>query len=67
MFGRAGAAALLLLVAILAGCAGTGEQVPTTRLPPDQNAFSTAPMIAQPTTLFTPSISVSMGFRIAKA
>ncbi len=35
MFGRAGAAALLLLVAILAGCAGTGEQAPTTRLPPD--------------------------------
>ena len=35
MFGRAGAAALLLLVAILAGCAGTGEQAPTTRLPRD--------------------------------
>ena len=35
MFGRAGAAALLLLVAILAGCAGTGEQAPTTQLPRD--------------------------------
>ncbi len=29
------AAALLLPVAILAGCAGTGEQAPATRLPPD--------------------------------
>ncbi len=35
MFGRAGAAALLLQVAILACCAGTGEQAPAARLPPD--------------------------------
>ena len=34
---------------------------------PLQNAFSTAPMIVQPTMLFTPSISVSIGFRIPKA
>ena len=35
--------------------------------PPGQNAFSTAPMMVQPTTLFTPSMIVSAGFRIAKA
>lgn len=32
-----------------------------------QNAFSTAPMIVQPITEFTPSITVSAGFRIEKA
>lgn len=36
---------------------------PTTR----QKAFSTMPMIVQPTTLLTPSITVKDGFRIAKA
>ena len=35
MFGRAGAAALLLPAAIVAGCAGTGDQTPAARLPPD--------------------------------
>ncbi len=35
MFARARAAALLLPVAILAGCAGTGEQAPAARLPAD--------------------------------
>jgi hypothetical protein len=35
MFARDRAAALLLPAAILAGCAGTGEQAPTTRLPAD--------------------------------
>ena len=35
MFRRARAAVLLLPVAILAGCAGTGEQAPAARLPPD--------------------------------
>ena len=35
MSARARAAAPLLLAAIVAGCAGTGEQVPAVRLPPD--------------------------------
>ena len=35
MFGRPRAAALLLSAAIVAGCAGTGEQAPAARLPPD--------------------------------
>jgi hypothetical protein len=44
--------------------AGVGWAI---RPPPSQNAFSTTPMIVHPTTLFTPSITVSDGFRIAKA
>ena len=35
MFARTRAAALLLPIVILAGCAGTGEQAPATRLPAD--------------------------------
>ena len=35
MSARARAAAPLLLAAIVAGCAGTGEQAPAVRLPPD--------------------------------